>query len=200
MRLRATIELDYGLTDILNERKNGYGHTDPMKCAAVDAEHDPILLIQLMDDLIGDKTTLRVEPFIRVMYSGPREFSSYDQVSKTMDNVEAYATSVGVELIQVVHGGAEGVDSIVDRLARSWRRGYWLTPEVHVPDYKKHGTSAPFVRNTEMSKAHIDYAVVILKECTKAGCTKPRPHFTHGTSHALTQIKAANITHMEFEA
>lgn len=46
----------------------------------------------------------------------------------------------------VVSGGAKGVDSAAATAAESCG----LETDIHLPDYKRHGKSAPFVRNSRI--------------------------------------------------
>ena len=46
--LEVTLRIKYKLEDNLVERQNGYGSIDPVECAAVDQENNPISLIEAL--------------------------------------------------------------------------------------------------------------------------------------------------------
>jgi hypothetical protein len=50
--------------------------------------------------------------------------------------------------ITIVHGGAQGVDTI----AEDWATRHNIPTQVHRPDYAIHGNRAPFVRNYLMAR------------------------------------------------
>lgn len=193
MRLRATWVADYELPKNITERLHTYGTVDPIACAEVDMSHD---YDTLFEAVVGEENmTLTVETVARVMVSGPREWQSYSTVRAMFDEVEQWAFAAMAQKIQLVHGGAEGLDSIANAqaLIRAQEGGPWLTPEIHKPNYAKYGPGAPFVRNTQMAESDIDIACVFLMTCTKAKCKNKPTHNTHGTDHARKELKNQDV-------
>jgi hypothetical protein len=197
MRLRATWIADYELPKNITERLHTYGAVDPIACAEVDMSHD---YDTLFEAVVGEENmTLTVETVARVMVSGPREWQSYSTVRAMFDEVEQWAFAAMAQKIQLVHGGAEGLDSIANAqaLIRAQEGGPWLTPEVHRPRWRRaDGTrnmAAGFERNTKMIQSDLDIACVFLMACTKPACKNKPAHNTHGTSQAYDELKKADI-------
>ena len=196
MKLRAVWTATYDLTPNLKDRLSTYGTIDPIACAEVDQSHDADTLFMAMEPLEGDKLTLTVESVARVMVSGPREWQSHSTVSAMFGEVEQWAQNAHAQKIQLVHGGADGLDSIAhaQALIHAQEGGPWLTPEVHRPDYAKYGSPrAPFVRNTQMANSDLDIACVFLLPCTRKGCKTKTAHNTHGTDHAYKELKRIGV-------
>ena len=201
MRLRATWVADYELPKNLTERLNAYGTVDPIECAEVDMSHDYDTLFEAVSG--EENITLTVESVARVMVSGPRGWLSYSTVSAMFDELEAWAYGAKVQKIQLVHGGATGLDTIVHdhaitRAHGQGRDSVWLPPEVHRPKWQRadgsRNMAAGFERNTKMAHSDIDIACVFLMICTKPDCYDgPRPHNTHGTSQAYEELKAIGV-------
>ena len=81
------------------------------------------------------------QPFY-VMFCGSRDIPSL-LTAETIINKELNAIASSVIII---HGGASGIDMLVDQLARMKGRKI----EVFRPDYARHGKSAPIKRNIGM--------------------------------------------------
>lgn len=94
-----------------------------------------------------------IKPF-KVAFTGHR-----DRVANwwTIKDILDYYTEVyGVEGFIVVHGGAEGFDTQVSRVAKK----FCLQEEVIRPDYNKYGKVAPLKRNEEIIKtANVVFAL-----------------------------------------
>lgn len=90
----------------------------------------------------------------------------------------------------VVHGACpSGADALADRIARD----QGMAVEVHPADWETNGRAAGLVRNAAMVDLGADICLAFCMPCTKSGCTKPKPHDSHGTTHCLERAKAAGI-------
>ena len=196
--MHVTITGDYELGSNLAERQNAYGTTDPIECAAVDMGNDAQEFPVLAD---MENMRLLIEPVVRVLITGPREWKSWAYVDKAMNETEWWAARARAQKIQLVHGGAEGLDSMFARKTTDPGRPMWLEPELHEPVWYPAGQYnrlAGFERNQVMVDSGIDLALVFLQECTKTSCRKKRPHDTHGTSDCLERIKEAGLPYREY--
>lgn len=86
-----------------------------------------------------------------VLFTGSRDWDDYDAVAAVVSKLQQ---QLGV--FQIIHGGAIGLDSIVDHVAR-WKG---MNPEIVRPDYgKHHPKKAPKIRNLVMLDRHPDLVV-----------------------------------------
>ena len=76
----------------------------------------------------------------KIAIIGSRTFDNYDLLKSVV-------STDGVE--QIISGGAKGADS----LARDFAAENGLPMLEFLPDYKTHGRSAPFVRNSQIVEA-----------------------------------------------
>lgn len=93
----------------------------------------------------------------RILVTGSREWSDEIAVINAL-NLAAFmlqAAQLREPEITLVHGGAQGLDAIAARIARS--RG-WIVEE-HRADWRVHGKAAGPVRNAEMVKLGADLCV-----------------------------------------
>lgn len=79
----------------------------------------------------------------KVIVAGGRDFASFTRLCMILDG--HFRETGGVE---IVSGGARGVDSMAERWART--RGIFC--DVHPADWKKYGKRAGMVRNAEMAE------------------------------------------------
>jgi len=87
-------------------------------------------------------TEHQVKSFPLVLFTGSRDWDDYDTVSEMLDLLQRV-----LGRFNVIHGGAPGLDSVVDHIAR--HRG--MNPEVVRPRYDLyHPKVAPKRRNVEM--------------------------------------------------
>jgi hypothetical protein len=199
MKLRATWTIDYDLPPNLKERAADYDTIDPIECAEVDQYNNPVTLFESVTcwtENVNIKMT--VESVLRVMVSGSRDWASYGIVRTAFDDIEVQAHQMHAQKIQLVHGGARGLDTIAGdhAITRAHEGGPWLPPEVHQADWRPDGhydNAAGFKRNTQMAESGIDYAAVFLMDCTKKACKVDKPHITHGTSQALDELERLDI-------
>lgn len=86
-----------------------------------------------------------------VLFTGSRDWDDYQHVSDVLDHLQDVLGP-----FSIIHGGARGLDSIVDYVAR--HRG--MNPEVVRPRYDLyHPKVAPKRRNVEMLERHPDMVV-----------------------------------------
>ena len=76
---------------------------------------------------------------MKVAIIGSRNFTDKTRFSKEMERVN-------LKITEVVSGGASGADS----LAEDWARSNGIQSRVYLPDWKKFGKSAGFVRNKDI--------------------------------------------------
>ena len=72
----------------------------------------------------------------------------------------------------VIHGGAEGIDTLADKWAK--KHGYKV--EVYKPEWRKYGTRAALERNTTMAQKADFFVAFPTKE-------------SRGTRHAIGEIR-----------
>lgn len=87
---------------------------------------------------------------LRILYSGTRRGVGIQTVAlATIDWLASRGLFVGSVHPRpvAVHGGASGVDSEVDQMARNWG---W-TVEAHPADWDAHGRAAGPIRNTHVA-------------------------------------------------
>jgi hypothetical protein len=202
MKLRATWTIDYDLISNPQERFASYGSGDPIVCAEVDQSNGPLTLWDAVTGYPEDENIkLTVESVARVMVSGPRGWTSYSTVQAAFNELERWAFAARVQKLQLVHGGAQGLDTIchdhaMTRIHEQGSEGFWLTPEVHKPDWYPGGRldrTAGFKRNTVMAESDLDLAAVFTMTCTKDKCRDKPAHITHGTSQAYDELKRVGV-------
>lgn len=108
----------------------------------------------------------------RVLVTGSRDWTD-------LELVFAVLRERGSNQHTLVHGGAKGVDTIVDQ---AWRRLYPRSPvEVHLADWDRFGRSAGFVRNAEMVAAGADLCLAFILNGSS------------GATHCATLARQASI-------
>ncbi len=81
---------------------------------------------------------------MRVLIAGSRSIGS----AAAVDRALAHAEGLGLDITEVVSGGALGVD----RLGVLWARKRGIPVRLHLPDWKGLGKRAGLIRNEEMVK------------------------------------------------
>jgi hypothetical protein len=79
----------------------------------------------------------------RVIIAGGRDFSDYDLLEKTMDNLLANKSE-----IVIVCGLARGADSLGEQYAKT--KGYEIN--YYPAEWDKYGNQAGFIRNNQMAE------------------------------------------------
>ena len=82
----------------------------------------------------------------RVIIAGSRDFADYEHLSQTMDRL--LSNVMKTEDIVIICGKARGADTLGDRYAKE----HGLEVQYFPAEWKKHGKSAGYIRNTEMAK------------------------------------------------
>lgn len=91
---------------------------------------------------------------MRVIVSGPRNFSNKDYIFRILDIIikklkeQSKELKINSEKIEIVQGGASGVDTIADMYAKN--RDYKCTE--FPADWKNNGRAAGPIRNKQMAK------------------------------------------------
>lgn len=81
---------------------------------------------------------------IKLAIVGSRGFNDYDLLEKTIN--ENYKID---QIEAIVSGGARGADSLGEKYAEKNN----INKEIHLPDWKKYGRGAGFVRNKDIVDA-----------------------------------------------
>lgn len=137
---------------------------------------------------------------MRILVTGPRIWTNeeivYDALTDTFNLCLRYGSTITFEPKVVVHGGAKGLDLIVDSIAKE--KG-WAT-ELHYPNYGKYPPRlAPLMRNQEMVDSGINVCLAFLMECPVANCKRERPHYTHGTADCMARAMKAGVPVRKYE-
>jgi SLOG family YspA-like protein len=91
----------------------------------------------------------------RLLVAGGRDYYDYRFIDKILTEWLSEQDMESQE-ITLVHGDAAGVD----RIAAQWAKFNDLTPEPHPADWKNKGRAAGVIRNEEMIRSGIDYAIL----------------------------------------
>lgn len=129
----------------------------------------------------------------RILVTGPRLWRDRGIVRLALDDAEgwicAWAAPSGP--LVLVHGCAPGWDTLCAIEAK--RRGWTL--EGHAVTWRLGGVFDPDAagkRNQRMTDLRAAVCVAGILPCAKPGCTRPRPHSTHGTDDCIRRIKRAD--------
>ena len=79
----------------------------------------------------------------RIIIAGGRDFTDYDFLKKTLDNV------IQVDDFEVVSGACRGVDTLGERYAQEKGLGM---PKIFEADWDQYGRGAGPIRNEEMAR------------------------------------------------
>lgn len=109
---------------------------------------------------------------MKVIIAGSRSITSAAAVERAL----AHAEDHGLDVTEVVSGGARGVD----RLGAAWARGRGLPVRLYLPDWDGQGKRAGLIRNEQMVRAAD--ALVALHD----GVSK-------GTAHTIRMARAAGL-------
>ncbi len=109
---------------------------------------------------------------MRVLIAGSRSIGR----AAAVDRALAHAEGLGLDITEVVSGGARGVD----RLGEDWARERGIPMRLHEPDWHGLGKRAGLIRNEEMVKS--SDAVVALHDGV-----------SRGTAHTLRLAQAAGL-------
>lgn len=103
---------------------------------------------------------------------GTRKFTNFSQfiVKLKYHNPKVFDD----EITELVSGGAEGIDSLAERLAKELNKPI----KIFFPDYSKYGKIAPLIRNQEI----VDYA---------DGCIAFPSYWSKGTMDAIKKFEKA---------
>jgi hypothetical protein len=124
---------------------------------------------------------------IRVLVTGPREWSDWRAVYRALADTES-ANPDG--WFTLVHGGARGADSIA--AAAGTYLGWHM--ECHPAEWATYGPAAGLMRNQDMVNAGADICIAFVMPCKKPDCRRrPVQHPTHGTADCMRRAKEAGI-------
>jgi hypothetical protein len=120
----------------------------------------------------------------RVLVTGSQTFTDE---SRILEVLSEYAVPGAV----LVSGHCpRGADYFAERI---WEEVFHLEVEKHPARWNEHGKSAGFVRNQEMVDAGADVCLAFIDYCRRRTCTKPKPHYSHGTAHCARRAEIAGI-------
>lgn len=111
------------------------------------------------------------DPYERILVCGSRAWTDVGRIEVAL----AWLAKPGVTT--VLHGGAQGADSIAGDIARKMDLGV----EVFVPDWSLYGKQAGFVRNKKMVETGPDLVLAFVKGESR------------GTSDTVTHAREAGI-------
>lgn len=94
---------------------------------------------------------------IKIIVTGGRNFENTQFVFDTMHRIRRLLTLDEEEQLVIIHGGARGVDSIVEQ----WTQFNFLESIVYLADWNTHGKAAGPIRNREMLDNHDDVDIVL---------------------------------------
>lgn len=101
---------------------------------------------------------------------GSRTFNDYELLKNTMDKL-----STLLKISHVVSGGANGAD----KMGEQWAKENNIPTIIFIPDWKKYGKRAGFLRNEDIIKES-DVVIAFWDG------------ISHGTKHDIDLAKAAN--------
>lgn len=130
-----------------------------------------------------------------LLVTGPREGVARETVRAALE--PRFAGN-----IMLVTGGAAGVDTHAAQLWREWG-GLAEEHRVSAEEWGRDPRGAGYARNACMVQrvATAGGAVLVIDlPCTKPGCTRARPHNTHGTSHCAALAKQAGLPVDHYQA
>lgn len=84
---------------------------------------------------------------MKVIIAGSRNFKNYELIEQTM-------SELGLDIDEVVCGGARGAD----RLGELWAKNHKIPVKYFLPKWHEFGKSAGYKRNVEMAE-YADYLV-----------------------------------------
>jgi len=80
---------------------------------------------------------------MRLGVVGGRDFNDYDLLKEKLDHIHS------IKKIEcIISGGAKGADS----LGEKWADENEIEKDIYLPDWKKHGRAAGFIRNEDIVK------------------------------------------------
>lgn len=129
----------------------------------------------------------------RVLVTGPRQWADTITLCAALDDVLAQVPED--EQLVVVHGGAQGADSI----AGLWTLRYpndVAVEEVHAVTnemWRAQGASSGHYRNQRMVDLGAQLCLACLMRCTLRGCRHKPAHDTHGTADCARRARRAGI-------
>jgi len=91
----------------------------------------------------------------RLLVAGGRDYYDYKFIDAVLTEWLSEQDIESQEII-LVHGDAQGVD----RIAAQWAKYNDLIPEPHAANWKGIGKAAGIIRNEEMAKSGLDYAII----------------------------------------
>ena len=83
---------------------------------------------------------------LSIMIVGTRTYENYPEFKKKVDEWLNYNVNLNEDIIEIVSGGARGVDTMAERLANE--ENFLL--KVFPADWNKYGKSAGSIRNRQM--------------------------------------------------
>jgi len=90
---------------------------------------------------------------MKIAIVGSRTFNDYEFVKQMFFQVLELEGST-LDNVEIVSGGARGVDSLAYRLAKE----LGIPIKVYFPNYHKYGRKAPLIRNTKI----VNYADIVI--------------------------------------
>ena len=111
----------------------------------------------------------------KVIVAGPRDFTDSTIIFSALDY---YLQNIPADQLEIVSGGATGVDS----LGEAWAKNHTVKCTVFPADWQTHGKAAGPIRNKQMA----EYADALIAFVPKAGVTK-------GTANMISQADTCEL-------
>ena len=83
---------------------------------------------------------------MKVLVCGGRDFKDYEFIWETLDEILNPQNLPLPESVEIIHGGAPGVDSF----AGDWACLNWIKESIYRPNWKSLGKAAGPIRNQQM--------------------------------------------------
>jgi len=128
---------------------------------------------------------------VRILVTGPRDWDDESLVAGAL--LYRASRTPASERIVIIHGGADGFDTVANRVALHYEWEIERHSAVWYPDGRL-DRLAGFKRNQEMVAAGADVCVAGVRPCFREACRKPKPHLTHGTADCIQRALLAGIT------
>jgi hypothetical protein len=131
---------------------------------------------------------------MRILITGSRTWTQRKPIHEAL-TVEAIQARSSRDQLVVIHGGANGADSVAEAAVRRlWQAGWPITSDVYHAQWKLYGKRAGSMRNELMVAQKPDLCLAFIHPCAEAGCRrKPKIHDSHGAGNCIALVAKAGI-------
>jgi hypothetical protein len=132
---------------------------------------------------------------MRVIVSASRSWTKPQPIRDRLDQLVDELPHKHV--LFLIYGDARGGDTIIHQWVLD-HTSVWIRGQRYTADWETHGKAAGIVRNIEMVDSGGELCIGFLRPCANPKCTRPQPHYTHGTTHCLDYARKKGIRVEEF--